>query len=152
MLKKRGVVVREEMFAGGHTQSVLKVYQGDVDAAAAFYSPRDSVTGEYLDARAKVAPSHPDVYDRVKILCLTEPIPNDPVVMRKGLPQAIERALLAALLDFQKTPEGKASLMQIASVEGFVPTVDADYNDVRKLVSTYGIDLEGELRKAKKKK
>ncbi len=151
LLRQRGIKPREEVFAYGHTQVVLKVYQGDVDAGAVFYSPRDTVTGEYLDARAKIATEYPDVFNKVKILALTEPIPNDPVVMRRGLPESVQQAIVSALIEFQKTPDGKASLMEIASVEGFVPAHDRDYDDVRKLVSSYGVDLERELRNVKKR-
>jgi phosphonate transport system substrate-binding protein len=149
LLRQRNIKPREEMFANGHSQAVLKVYQGDVDAAAVFYSAPDTVTGEQLDARCKIAPQHPDVYDKVKIIALTEPIPNDPVVFRKGLPSPIKSAIIDALLEFQKTPEGKASLMTIASVEGFVKATDADYQAVRELVSRYGIDVEEAVTKKK---
>jgi len=147
MLRERGVQTREEMFANGHNQVVLKVYQGEVDAGAVFYSPTDTVTGEILDARCKIAPQHPDVYDVVKILALTREIPNDPVVVRKGLPTELREPIIKALLEFQKTEQGRASLMMIASVEGFVPTQDADYSEVRTLVRRYGIDLEEALTK-----
>ena len=152
ILTKRGIKTAREVFANGHTQSVLKVYQGDVDAAACFYSPRDSVTGEYLDARAKIAPQHPDVFEKLKILALSDPIPNDPVVVRKGLPASIQKALVNALLEFQATAEGKSALMTIASIEGFVPTTDKHFSSVKTLVSQYGINLEKELEKSAKKK
>ncbi len=149
LLRRNGVTPREEVFANGHTQSVLKVYQGDVDAAAGFFSPQDTVTGEYLDARAKIAPQHPDVYQVLKILALSDPIPNDPVVVRKGLPLDIQKRLIDALMEFQSTKQGKEALMTIASIEGFVPATDADYAGVRKLVGEYGIDVESQLKKSK---
>lgn len=152
ILKKNGVVTGREVFANGHTQSVLKVYQGDVDAAACFYSPRDSVTGEYLDARSKIAPQHPDVYQKLKILALSDPIPNDPVVVRRGFPDDMEKKLVQALLEFQATKEGKGALMTIASIEGFVPTNDHHFRDVRALVGRYGINLEHELQRSATKK
>ncbi len=149
MLREHNVTVREEMFAHGHTQVVMKVYQGDVDAGAVFYSPPDTITGERLDARVKIATQYPDVFDKVKVVALTNPIPNDPVVMRAGLPESIRTKLIKALLEFQQTPEGKDALMTIASVEGFVVSSDSDYHAVRSLVSKYGIDLESELSKKK---
>lgn len=149
MLLKAGVVPKEEMFAKGHNQVVLKVYQGDVDAGAVFYSPPDTLTGELLDARCKIVNEHPDVYEKVRILALTEEIPNDPVVMRAELPRVMQDRIVAALLEFQTTPEGQKALNAIASVEGFVTTTDDGYNDVRRLVERYGIDLEASLKKKK---
>lgn len=150
MLRRMGVRPREEMFANGHNQVVTKVYQGDVDAGAVFYSRPDTVTGEQLDARAKVVTEYPDVYSRVKVLALTDEIPNDPVVTRKGLPNDVREKLITALLDFQSTPEGKRALLTIASIEGFVPTNDAEYDAVRKLVGRYGVDVERALQKKKR--
>lgn len=149
LLRERNITTGEEMFANGHNQVVLKVYQGDVDAGAVFFSPQDTVTGEQLDARCKIATSYPDVYDVVKILALTREIPNDPVVVRKGLPASLRDPIIKALLEFQQSPGGPAALMEIASIEGFVPATDADYGDVRQLVSRYGIDLEAALKKKK---
>ncbi|MFZ9870325.1 MAG: phosphate/phosphite/phosphonate ABC transporter substrate-binding protein [Candidatus Kapaibacteriota bacterium] len=149
LLREHNITTKEEMFAQGHNQVVMKVYQGDIDAGAVFYSSPDTVTGEQLDARCKVSTSYPDVYDVVKILALTREIPNDPVVVRKGLPTEIRDAVIKALLEFQQLPEGPAALMEIASIEGFVPTTDAAYGDVRSLVSKYGINLEDALKKKK---
>jgi len=152
MLKQRNIHTKEEMFANGHSQVVLKVYQGDIDAGAVFYSPPDTVTGELLDARCKIAPQHPDVYEKVKVIALTDAIPNDPLVFRSGFPQEIKNAIIDALMAFQATPQGKKSLMTIASIEGFVPTTDEAYADVRTLVSKYGIDVEDVLKKERDKK
>jgi phosphonate transport system substrate-binding protein len=150
MLRRIGVTPREEMFANGHNQVETKVYQGDVDAGAVFYSRPDTVTGEQLDARAKVVTEYPDVYSKVKVLALTDEIPNDPVVTRKDLPEDVRVKLINALLEFQSTAEGKRALLTIASVEGFVPTTDEEYEGVRELVQRYGVDVEGALKKKKR--
>lgn len=147
MLRQRGITTSREMFANGHNQVVTKVYQGDVDAGAVFYSPPDALTGEILDARCKVVTQYPDVYEKVKIIALTDSIPNDPVVVRKNLDEKVRRAVIGALLKFQSTSEGRTALMTIASIEGFVPASDSDYNDVRALVERYGINLEATLKK-----
>lgn len=150
MLRKRGITPRQEMFAYGHNQVVTKVYTRDVDAGAVFYSRPDTVTGEQLDARTKIKTEHPDVFQKVRVIGLTEEIPNDPVVARKGLDRSIISRICEALLSFQQTDDGKKALMTIASVEGFQRTSDAAYNDVRTLVASYGVDVEKQLRKSKK--
>ncbi len=150
MLRRRGIVPRQEMFAYGHNQVVTKVYTRDVDAGAVFYSRPDTVSGEQLDARTKIKTEHPDVFQKVRVLALTDEIPNDPVVVRKGLDGSIVSRICDALLSFQSTEEGSKALMTIASVEGFQRTSDAAYDDVRALVASYGIDVEKQLRKGKK--
>jgi phosphonate transport system substrate-binding protein len=129
---------------------VTKVYTRDVDAGAVFYSRPDTVSGEQLDARTKIKTEHPDVFQKVRVLALTDEIPNDPVVVRKGLDGSIVSRICDALLSFQSTEEGSKALMTIASVEGFQRTSDAAYDDVRALVASYGIDVEKQLRKGKK--
>ncbi len=149
LLKKMGIKPSEEMFANGHNQVVLKVYQGSIDAGAVFYSPPDNNTGEILDARCKVVTQYPDVYKVVKVLALTQPIPNDPVVFRKEFPLDYQAKIIDALMEFQLTEQGKKSLMSIASIEGFVAASDNEYSDVRQLVAKYGVNLEKALTKKK---
>jgi phosphonate transport system substrate-binding protein len=147
LLLQRGVEIGEEVFANKHDNVVTMIYQGQVDAGATYYSPADKATGELLDARARVKEQFPDVFQKIKILELTEPIPNDPVVFRNNFPAAFEQRIIKALLAYASTPGGKASLMDIASVEGLAPSSDAEYTEMRKLVTTYSVDVEEALRK-----
>jgi phosphonate transport system substrate-binding protein len=149
MLKKLKVTPKREVFANGHNQVVTKVYLGDVDAGAVFFSRPDTVTGEQLDARAKVKTEYPDVFEKVKIIGLTDEIPNDPVVVRKGLDAGITEKLVDALYTFAQTDKGRSALMTIASIEGFKRAGDQEYDDMRTLVARYGIDVEKPLRKKK---
>lgn len=147
LLQQRGIVTGEEVFANKHDNVVTMIYQRQVDAGATYYSPADKKTGELLDARARVKAQFPDVFEKIKILELTEPIPNDPVVFRDKFPADVERRIIDALLAYAGTARGKASLMDIASVEGLAPSSDAEYADMRKLVTTYSVDVEKALRK-----
>ncbi len=149
MLKKLKVTPKHQVFANGHNQVVTKVYLGDVDAGAVFFSRPDTVTGEQLDARAKVKTEYPDVFEKVKIIGLTDEIPNDPVVVRNGLDAAITEKLVNALYEFAQTESGRKALMTIASIEGFKRASDQEYDDMRALVARYGIDVEKTLRKKK---
>lgn len=147
LLQKAGIRTKEEVFGNKHDVVVMMVYQRQVDAGATFYSPPDKRTGEILDARAKVHAQFPDVYDKVKIIALTDAIPNDPVVVRKDFPVDMQQRIIAALTTFQGTKEGKAALKDIASVEGLAASSDADYNDIRALISRYSVDIEKVLKK-----
>ena len=149
MLKRLGVNPKREVFANGHNQVVTKVYLGDVDAGAVFYSRPDTATGEQLDARTKVKTEYPDVFEKVKVIGLTDEIPNDPVVVRSSMDSEITDKLVSALYDFATTPRGRQALMTIASIEGFKRSNDDEYNEMRSLVARYGIDVEKSLRKKK---
>lgn len=136
----------EEVFAMKHDNVVTMVYQGQADVGATYYSPPDTATGEFLDARARVKKQFPDVFDKIKIIGFTQEIPNDPVVVRADLPPEITQKIVQGLLAFQATPEGRKALYEIYSVEGFAPATDRDYDVLRKLLKKQNIDLEKLVR------
>lgn len=149
LLSKNGITVGEEVFANKHDNVVTMIYQRQVDAGATYYSPPDAKTAELLDARARVKRQFPDVFSKIKIIQLTDEIPNDPVVVRDGFPEDIRIKIQRALLAYTSTPEGKAALKEIASVEGLTTSSDADYRQIRDLIRTYSVDVEKVLAKKK---
>ncbi len=146
LLEREGIRPAEEVFALRHDNVVTMVYQRQVDAGATYYSPPDPVTGEIRDARARVLRQFPDVLQKVRILAVTDSIPNDPVVVRADLPEEIAERLVQGLLAFQSTEEGRRALFEIYSVEGFVPASDRDYDGLRELLRRYVKDVERQLR------
>jgi phosphonate transport system substrate-binding protein len=147
LLDKKGIKPAEEVFAMRHDNVVTMVYQNQVDAGATYFSPPDKKTGEILDARARVSKQYPDIYSAVKIIGFTESIPNDPFVFRADFPDDMKKELIQALLDFQSTPAGKETLYATYSVEGLAPTTDKDYDVLRRMIATFGGDLEKALKK-----
>jgi phosphonate transport system substrate-binding protein len=142
LLKKKGIQTAEESFGMKHDNVVTMVYQKQVDAGATFYSPRDPKTGIIQDARGRVVKQFPDVEQKIKIIALTEAIPNDPCMFRKGLPEKMKDKITKALIKFVDTPEGKEALDQIYSVRGLVPTKDSDYNVLRDLLSSLNFSIK----------
>lgn len=147
LLKKKGIKPAKETFAMKHDNVVTMVYQRQVDAGATFYSPPHPETGEPLDARARVKKQYPDVFDKIKILALTDSLPNDPVVFRKGMSRAMVNKIKKALLKFANSEEGKKILPDIYSIEGLIEAKDADYDLLRKLIREAGLNLEEMVRK-----
>jgi phosphonate transport system substrate-binding protein len=70
MLEKRGIKPAETMFAMKHDNVISMVCQGQVDAGAMYYSPRDPASGQILDARMQVQTQYPDVEKKVKTIAL----------------------------------------------------------------------------------
>ncbi|MGE5084682.1 MAG: phosphate/phosphite/phosphonate ABC transporter substrate-binding protein [Bacillota bacterium] len=126
----------EVVFAGKHDSVVTMVYQGSVDAGATYYTPDED--GKPQDARRLVLTQFPDVFEKVRILKLTGPIPSDPVVFRKDLPPDIQMKLIAALKSFSSTPEGTAALKKLYHLTNFKDCTDKDYDSVRKLLLELG--------------
>ncbi|MCO5113540.1 MAG: phosphate/phosphite/phosphonate ABC transporter substrate-binding protein [Bdellovibrionaceae bacterium] len=136
VLKDRQIKPKDNMFAMRHDNVVSMIYQGQVDAGATFYSPK--ADGEIQDARRLVKTQYPDVEEKVKILELTESIPNDPVVFRKDLPEEVKNNIVKALEDFVQTEEGRDTFLKLSSVTGFIRATDEDYAPVVKMLKDLG--------------
>ncbi len=147
LLQAHHVRLSDSVFAGKHDNVVTMVYQGQVDAGATYYSAPDPKTGEQLDARARVRTQFPDVFDKVSIVALTDPIPNDPVVFRANFPSDLRKKIVDALLEFQATDSGRKTLYDTYSVEGLAPAADSDYDQLRGLIRSFGVDVNTVLSK-----
>ena len=79
------------IFAGGHPQAALAVYQGTVDGAAMF-----------IDARDSLVAANPTIKTDTKVIDTAGPIPNDGVALRKGFPDDVGKTVKQALLDYSK--------------------------------------------------
>lgn len=137
LLKNEKIKIKEHVFSGTHDSVVMAVYQGKVDAGATFHAPPDE-DGTPKDARWIVRKQYPDIFEKIKILQLTGPIPNDPVSFRKDLPEEIKSKVVAALLKYIKTDEGKKVLYDLYHVTDFKAAEDKDYDTVRKYLRDLG--------------
>lgn len=91
-----------------------------------------SPDGSIRDARERLINKYPDVAEKVKIVAITEPIPNDPVVFNKDLSSDISYKISLGMIKFMSTDIGKDVMIAMYSTEGFVKCADADYDDLRK--------------------
>lgn len=144
-LKDKGVEPKETVFAGKHDNVVSMIYQGQVDAGATFYSPPNE--GKMEDARRLVLTQYPDVEKKVKIIELSESIPNDPIIFRKEMPEEMKAKIVDALLAFIATPEGKDAFKAMYSIDEMKKSTDADYEPVRALLKTIGQKPEELMQK-----
>lgn len=132
LIKDAKIKLGETVFAGKHDSVVTMVYQGRVDAGATYHTPAEN--GEPQDARRLVLAQYPDVFEKVRILQLTNPIPSDPVVFRKDLAPEIRAKLISALKSFGSTPEGEKALRNLYLLTGFKDCTDKTYDPVRKIL------------------
>lgn len=146
IVKDAGVELGNQTFAIKHDNVVTMVYQKQVDAGATYYSA-PSEDGKIRDARSRVKTQFPDVEDKVKIVTITDKIPNDPFVFRKDLPKEIVEKFIAAVKKYIATPEGKQIFRNIYSVEAVNDTTDADYNNLREVIKAININIEEQLKK-----
>jgi phosphonate transport system substrate-binding protein len=131
LLNDRNVKLKKTIFAGGHKKAVEMLYDGKVDAAAVYHT-RPTDEGLARDARMEIADLHPDVISKIKILALTDEIPNGPIATRKNLPDDIRVKLVGALMEFARTPEGREALFNLYNITGLAIARDSEYDNVRK--------------------
>lgn len=130
LLERNKIKTSKETFVGKHDEVVRQVYEGKVDAGAAFFSPPGS-DGASRDARSRLKEKYPDVESKIIIVTKTDPIPNDPIVFSKNFDQDIARKLYMALVKLASDAKGKQTLLDLYGSEGFVKASDADYNSLR---------------------
>jgi phosphonate transport system substrate-binding protein len=139
ILKDNNVEPGNTTFANKHDNVVTMIYQGQVQAGATYYSAPDE-HGNIRDARGRVRTQFPDVEEKIKILALTEKIPNDPFVFRKDLPDHVVNKFIAAVKKYISTPEGKQAFKDIYSVDGIIDSTDADYQGLRSMIKAINLD------------
>ncbi|MCF7919843.1 MAG: phosphate/phosphite/phosphonate ABC transporter substrate-binding protein [Candidatus Cloacimonetes bacterium] len=144
LLKKNGITPGKYYFAGGHPQAILSVYQGRADVGCSYWSPAaDSIP---QDARKAVMDTYPDIMEQVVPIAFTDWIPNDTVTFRQGISEEIRTKVINALMAYAQTAEGKRTLQELYSVDGFVLAVDADYDVVREALDALDKNAEEFLK------
>jgi phosphonate transport system substrate-binding protein len=145
ILNDKGIKPSQEVFAMKHDSVVSMIYQGQVDAGATFYSP--AADGEITDARRLVKTQYPDVEKKIKIIELTESIPNDPIIFRKDLPEEMKKVIVEAFVKFVSTPEGKEVFNKVYGVTDLKLATDADYDSVREMLKSLGKSADDFMKK-----
>ena len=115
--------------AGGHTGVITAVYNGDVDAGAS-----------YVDARGNIEEDFPDVYEKVQVIQVSAPIPNDGVQYHPDVPEEIREQINEALLEIAATEEGAEALEMAYSWQGLEPHGDDFYDPFRQVLQAAGVD------------
>lgn len=191
-LQNAGITPSDKVATGGHPQTVLAVYNGDVDFGTTFYSPpvmpegrswqagdapepydlsvsESSVTTtkdtkgndvyhlfvgalEIKDARANVASQAPDVVDKVRILRLSAPIPNDTMSFGPDFPADVQQKIMDATFAFAKTPDWASSIGNPAFYgwSSIVPATNSEYAVVSQWFSLLGLTDDDILNPKKK--
>ena len=132
---------KRTLFAGGHLKAVEMVYKGEADAAATYHE-HPGAAGEAKDARVDLQKKYPDILSIVKILALTDEIPDGPVAARKGLPKETNDKFMEALKEFAETPDGRTTLMALYNVTGLTKVDDSAYDGVRKVIQQMGKEIQ----------
>ncbi len=161
LLNRSGVTLGRIYYAGGHPNAVQAVWDGKADAGSAFYSPpseQHARDGTLVgDARHLVTRRMADIEARrrfleeVRVLVLTDPIPNDVCVVRRGFPQRTWERLDRSIQRFVATADGKLALHDLVAGVAVNPASDATFDGFRRALATAGMSAE-QLMQAEEQK
>lgn len=144
LLRDHKIKPSQIVFAQRHDNVISMIYQGQVDAGATYYSP--PMNGQLQDARMLVRSQYPNVEKEIRILALSDFIPNDPIVFRKDLPEDMKSKISSALREYVKSKGGKDSLEKSFSVSGFEPCTDKSYDSTRKMFDDLSAEADALMK------
>ena len=102
--------------------------------------------GEYrvLDARAAILTEAPDVVQKVRILGLSDEIPNDTMSFSPDFPEELKQMIMEAIMAYVGTDACAETLCNERFYDwtGAAPIFDENFDGVRLLMEAQGITLE----------
>jgi phosphonate transport system substrate-binding protein len=123
--------LEEVVDAGSHDAVVTSVYNGDCDAGAT-----------YVDARTAIEDDNPDVMEKVRVLAVTEDIPNDGVQFIPEMDDEMRETIVQGLLALAETEEGQEALNTAYSWDGLEEHGDQFYDPFRQVLQASGLSIE----------
>lgn len=113
------------MSTGSHKDVLLAVYNGTADAGAT-----------YVDARIEGSKENPEIWKDVRVIALTEDIPNTGIFFHTDLALNRKNKIINSLIKLSDTAEGKKLLDSVFSWSDLIKVNDTFYNPVRILLKT----------------
>ena len=97
-----------------------------------------------LDARANIRTEAPDVVQKVRILTISQAVPNDTMSFSPDFPADVRAQIETALVAFSQTEGWNSSIgsSDFYGWTGIEPATDAEYDMVRAMVTATGYKIE----------
>jgi ABC-type phosphate/phosphonate transport system substrate-binding protein len=166
LLNAASVKLGHVYFAGGHANVVQAVADGKVAGGSSFYSPPGKVNEvehtfvadarHLLMKRLATDEERLAFLDQVRVVALTDPIPNDVCCVRRGFPKATWDRFERSLQKFIATPEGLRAYLDLVAAVAAKPCDDATFDGFRAALRATGVSavqlLEAEEEKLRKKR
>ena len=161
LLQRRGVELGHVLFAGGHPNVVQAVFDGKVAGGATFYSPPSAINERdgtlVADARflivknMQTAEERAAYLEQVRVLALTDPIPNDVCCIRRGFPEAVWQRFAASLDRFLATPDGQSAYYDLVAGVAAAPCRDGDFDGFRSALQSSDVSAVSLLEEAEER-
>jgi phosphonate transport system substrate-binding protein len=161
LLQRSGVKLGHVLYAGGHPNVVQAVRDGKVSGGAAFYSPPSAANLEdgtlVGDARFLILKNIPtqeeraELLEQVRVIALTDPIPNDVCCVRQGFSESVWEKFEASMQRFLDTPDGRSAYYDLVAGVAAAPCTDSDFDEFRAALSDAGVSASALLDAAEKR-
>ena len=161
LLQRSGVSLGHVLYAGGHPNVVQAVRDGKVSGGASFYSPPSAANqrdGTLVgDARFLILKNmtrqeeRAKLLEEVRIVALTDPIPNDVCCVRRGFSESVWTQFEASLQRFLDTPDGRSAYYDLVAGVAAAPCSDADFDDFRAALTDAGVSASALLEAAEER-
>lgn len=115
----------ENRYVGSQESSILNVYQGHTAAGATWPPPWQALARE-----------RPELAEALEVKWQTRSLPNNSLMARDDVPEAVLNALRTELLRLHEDPEGRALLARLP-LSRFEAADDATYAPVRAFVQSF---------------
>jgi len=146
-MKKNKVKFAQEVPTGSMEAAITGLLQNKVDAASAYYNDPDPKTGTLRDARSRLETIYPGIAEKTRIIWLSQHIPNEPVFIRKNLPDDIKDKLRISIPKcIQEHPHS------VNNMDTLLPIApdDNEYENYLSLLESSGLDIAKVFSKEKK--
>lgn len=122
-------------FSGNHSASIQSLESGQVDVAAVFADEEKGSIGAW----SRFAKKPQDF----KVIWVSEPIPNDPLVVRQEFYDENPKLTLEVMYDFIEVQnEAKGTLFEILGKGSLMPATAKQYDPVREMYSVFEKELK----------
>lgn len=123
-----GLDVRKDIrniYVGSQESSIMSAYLGNSAAAATWPGPWELF-----------AQSHPEIARELVVRWETPPMPNNGLVVRDDMPEALVEEVSSLLFGLHRTEEGRAIMARVG-VPRFDPASEDTYQPVRDFLARY---------------
>lgn len=161
LLNEHGVELSRVYFAGGHPNVIQAVWDGKAVGGAAFYSPPGETQARegtlVGDARMLLLSRMPDIetrrafLDEVRIVALSDPIPNDVCAARAGFSDSLWRRFESSFRRFIATAAGQEAYFDLVAGVDAAGIDDSHFDGFREALDSSGMSADSLLEAAEKK-
>ncbi len=166
LLDKFGVTLGRVYYAGGHPNVVQAVWDEKALGGSAFYSPPSRQQREdgllvgdarYLLLKRMAEPERRMAFvNDLRVIALTDPIPNDLCAVRRGFPEKTWLKFEESFGRFLETTEGQAAFFDLLAGVDVERASDGDFDEFRSALEAAGMSadllLEQEEEKLERRK